>query len=53
VGGLSQRRGALGHHGDTPGHGLGQGRIAGHCGHLILPEVEVAAREHLEIRRRF
>jgi hypothetical protein len=49
---LGHRGGALGHHGDAAGNGLGEGGIGCHGCHLILPQVEVAAREGLEIGRR-
>jgi hypothetical protein len=51
-GGLGHRGGALRHHGDASGNSLGEGGVGGHGRHLVLPQVEVAAREGLEIGRR-
>ena len=51
-GGLGHCGGALGHHGDAAGNGLGEGGIGCHGCHLVLPQVKVAAREGLEIGRR-
>jgi len=41
----------LRHHGDPAGNGLGQGGVGGHGRHLLLPQVEITARERLEIGR--
>lgn len=49
--GLGHRGGTLRHHGDAAGDGLGEGGVGGHGGHLLLPQVEVTARERLEIGR--
>jgi hypothetical protein len=38
-------------HAEAFGHQLRQARIAGHAGHLFLPEIEVAGGEPLEIGR--
>ncbi|WP_173984518.1 hypothetical protein [Magnetospirillum sp. SS-4] len=43
---------ALRHHGDTAGHGLGQGGIGRHGGHLFLPQIQVTAGKRVEVRRR-
>jgi hypothetical protein len=51
-GGLGHRGGALRHHGHAAGDSLGEGGIGGHGRHLLLPQVEIAARKHLEIGRR-
>jgi hypothetical protein len=51
-GGAGHRGGTLGHQGDAAGDGLGQGGVGGHGRHLILPKIEIAARERLEIGRR-
>jgi hypothetical protein len=49
---LGKGGGALTHHGDAAGYRFGHSRIGGHGGHLILPEIEIAARQRLQIRRR-
>ena len=50
-GGLGHRGGALRHHGNATGDGLGEGGIGGHGRYLLLPQVEIAARKRLEIGR--
>ena len=41
---------ALLDHAEALGHQLGQRRIAGHLSDLLLPEIEIAGGEALEIR---
>jgi polyhydroxyalkanoate synthesis repressor PhaR len=43
----------LGHHGDPLRNRFRKRRIVRHRGYLFLPQIEVTARERLEIRRRF
>ncbi|RAU23301.1 hypothetical protein CU669_03930 [Paramagnetospirillum kuznetsovii] len=52
-GGFRHGGGGLGHHGDTPGDGFAQGGVGRHGGDLLLPKVEVSARERVEIGRPF
>jgi len=51
---LGHRRGRghlLAHHAIESGHGLGGFRIGGHRRPLLLPQIEIAAREVLEVGR--
>lgn len=50
---MDERPHPLGHRGDAAGEHFGQRRFIGHGRHLVLPQVQVAARKRIEIRRRF